>query len=234
MVMPSGTPADTNPMNRGTALQEQKGVATPRPAAARFPRPCRRPPEQGPGALGGDEGAQHRGGEDHRGEQQQDLPGVEEEEVHRIAQAAVEADEVEDQAVPHHLVGDEEAGPHRRSGSHPGPGPQRQCPRGRPGRRSPGLSTGHGPAQRLEGLRHQAVVHPPAAAPGSDQAGAPQHRQVIGEQVGRHSRNPAATRTRSARRRRPGGPGCRGGSDRRGRRTRPPSLQETSNQDRLK
>ena len=43
-VTPSGTPADTNPMNAGTALHEQNGVATPSPAAIALPTPSRRPP----------------------------------------------------------------------------------------------------------------------------------------------------------------------------------------------
>jgi hypothetical protein len=47
-VTPSGTPAVTNPMNIGTAEQEQKGVTIPRraaktfPAASRFPARIRR------------------------------------------------------------------------------------------------------------------------------------------------------------------------------------------------
>ncbi len=44
IVTPSGTPAATNPMNAGTAEQEQNGVTTPSPAAAAFPTPSRRPP----------------------------------------------------------------------------------------------------------------------------------------------------------------------------------------------
>ncbi len=43
-VTPIGTPAATNPMNAGTALHEQNGVITPRPAAATLPTPSRRPP----------------------------------------------------------------------------------------------------------------------------------------------------------------------------------------------
>ena len=45
-VTPSGTPAATKPMNAGTALHEQKGVATPSAAAATFARPSRRPPSR--------------------------------------------------------------------------------------------------------------------------------------------------------------------------------------------
>ena len=44
IVTPSGTPAATNPMNAGTALQEQNGVTTPSPAAMTLPRPSRLPP----------------------------------------------------------------------------------------------------------------------------------------------------------------------------------------------
>ncbi len=44
IVTPSGTPAATNPMNAGTALHEQNGVTTPRPAASTLPTPSRRPP----------------------------------------------------------------------------------------------------------------------------------------------------------------------------------------------
>ena len=43
-VTPIGTPAATKPMNAGTALQEQNGVTTPRPAAITLPTPSRRPP----------------------------------------------------------------------------------------------------------------------------------------------------------------------------------------------
>ena len=43
-VTPSGTPAETKPMNAGTAEHEQNGVATPRPAAIALPTPSRRPP----------------------------------------------------------------------------------------------------------------------------------------------------------------------------------------------
>ncbi len=43
-VTPSGTPAATNPMNAGTALHEQNGVTTPRPAASTLPTPSRFPP----------------------------------------------------------------------------------------------------------------------------------------------------------------------------------------------
>ncbi len=43
-VIPSGTPAFTNPMNRGTAEHEQNGVGTPRSAAIRFPAPSLPPP----------------------------------------------------------------------------------------------------------------------------------------------------------------------------------------------
>ncbi len=43
-VIPSGTPAATNPMNAGTAEHEQNGVTTPSPAAATLPRPSLRPP----------------------------------------------------------------------------------------------------------------------------------------------------------------------------------------------
>ena len=44
MVTPMGIPAETNPMNAGTAEHEQKGVMTPRPAAIRLPTPSRFPP----------------------------------------------------------------------------------------------------------------------------------------------------------------------------------------------
>lgn len=44
MVTPSGTPAATNPMNAGTALQEQKGVMMPSVAAMMLPMPSRLPP----------------------------------------------------------------------------------------------------------------------------------------------------------------------------------------------
>ena len=43
-VTPSGTPAETNPINAGTAEHEQNGVATPRPAASTLPTPSRLPP----------------------------------------------------------------------------------------------------------------------------------------------------------------------------------------------
>ena len=43
-VTPIGTPAATNPMNAGTAEQEQNGVITPRPAAITLPTPSRLPP----------------------------------------------------------------------------------------------------------------------------------------------------------------------------------------------
>jgi hypothetical protein len=43
-VIPSGTPAETNPMNAGTAEHEQNGVAIPSVAAAALPTPSRRPP----------------------------------------------------------------------------------------------------------------------------------------------------------------------------------------------
>lgn len=36
-VTPNGTPDSTNPMNSGTAEQEQKGVIIPTKAAATFP-----------------------------------------------------------------------------------------------------------------------------------------------------------------------------------------------------
>ncbi len=36
-VIPSGTPAATNPMNSGTELDEQNGVIAPEPAANRNP-----------------------------------------------------------------------------------------------------------------------------------------------------------------------------------------------------
>jgi hypothetical protein len=42
-VTPSGTPALTKPMNKGTAEHEQNGVKIPRPAAATLPRPSARP-----------------------------------------------------------------------------------------------------------------------------------------------------------------------------------------------
>ena len=37
---PSGTPAETKPMNSGTAEHEQNGVSTPRPAAMTWPTPA--------------------------------------------------------------------------------------------------------------------------------------------------------------------------------------------------
>ena len=43
-VTPSGTPAETNPMNAGTAEHEQNGVATPSVAASTLPTPSRLPP----------------------------------------------------------------------------------------------------------------------------------------------------------------------------------------------
>jgi len=42
-VTPRGTPVVTNPMNRGTAEHEQKGVTTPNRAASTLPTACRRP-----------------------------------------------------------------------------------------------------------------------------------------------------------------------------------------------
>ena len=45
-VTPMGTPAATNPMNAGTAEQEQNGVITPRPAAITLPIPSRLPPSR--------------------------------------------------------------------------------------------------------------------------------------------------------------------------------------------
>ena len=44
IVTPSGIPEATKPMKAGTALQEQKGVTTPSPAARTFPMPSRLPP----------------------------------------------------------------------------------------------------------------------------------------------------------------------------------------------
>ncbi len=44
IVTPSGMPEATNPMNAGTALQEQNGVTTPSPAARTLPTPSRLPP----------------------------------------------------------------------------------------------------------------------------------------------------------------------------------------------
>ena len=44
IVTPSGIPEATNPMNAGTALQEQNGVTTPRDAARTLPTPSRLPP----------------------------------------------------------------------------------------------------------------------------------------------------------------------------------------------
>ena len=46
IVTPMGTPAATNPMNAGTAEQEQNGVITPSPAAITLPTPSRRPPSR--------------------------------------------------------------------------------------------------------------------------------------------------------------------------------------------
>ena len=43
-VTPSGTPAETKPMNAGTAEHEQNGVATPSVAASTLPTPSRLPP----------------------------------------------------------------------------------------------------------------------------------------------------------------------------------------------
>jgi len=42
-VTPSGTPVVTNPMNSGTAEQEQNGVTTPSRAAITLPSDSRRP-----------------------------------------------------------------------------------------------------------------------------------------------------------------------------------------------
>src|SRR5512145_260476 len=42
-VTPRGTPEVTNPMKRGTAEQEQKGVTTPSMEASRFPADSRFP-----------------------------------------------------------------------------------------------------------------------------------------------------------------------------------------------
>ncbi len=42
-VTPSGTPAETKPMNSGTAEQEQNGVTTPRRAASTLPTASLRP-----------------------------------------------------------------------------------------------------------------------------------------------------------------------------------------------
>ena len=42
-VTPSGMPALTKPINRGTAEQEQKGVTVPSPAASTLPIPSRFP-----------------------------------------------------------------------------------------------------------------------------------------------------------------------------------------------
>jgi hypothetical protein len=46
IVTPSGIPEATNPMKAGTALHEQNGVTTPRPAARTLPIPSRLPPSR--------------------------------------------------------------------------------------------------------------------------------------------------------------------------------------------
>src|SRR5664280_1512234 len=85
-VTPIGTPAATNPMNAGTALHEQNGVITPRPAAITLPDALALASEQGPSALDAHVGAQHRDEEDDPDQQQCDLDGVVEEEMDRLGE----------------------------------------------------------------------------------------------------------------------------------------------------
>ena len=62
---PSGTPAETKPMNSGTAEHEQNGVRTPRPAAMTLPAPSRRPESRARVFSGREEAAHDAHGEDN-------------------------------------------------------------------------------------------------------------------------------------------------------------------------
>ena len=85
-VTPSGTPAATKPMNAGTALHEQNGVATPSAGGGDVADPLAPAAEQGAGALDREEAAQDADDEDDPDEQQQDLRRVVAEEVDASAQ----------------------------------------------------------------------------------------------------------------------------------------------------
>ncbi len=78
-VTPRGTPVVTNPINSGTAEQEQKGVTTPRREASTLPAVCRRPGKHPPGSLRGEEGTHDSHPEDHNQQEHQDLGSLEDE-----------------------------------------------------------------------------------------------------------------------------------------------------------
>lgn len=86
--MPNGTPAESRPMNKGTAEQEQKGVTMPRRAASTLPTPVRLPASRAR-ALWCKEGLHDAHDEHNTRQQKQDLGCVEKEEVQRLAQGAL-------------------------------------------------------------------------------------------------------------------------------------------------
>lgn len=63
-VMPRGTPAPRKPMDKGTAEQEQNGVAMPRSAARTLPKDSFLPAS----TRLGEEAAQNAHAEDHQGQ----------------------------------------------------------------------------------------------------------------------------------------------------------------------
>ena len=129
-VTPSGTPADTKPMNAGTAEHEQNGVATPRPAAAALPTPSRRPPSSARVRSMLMNERSDADGEHDAGEQQRDLGRVVEEEPHRLAEprVQVQAGEVAEQPVPQRRQRLDRRHPHDRCGGENQHGPAaREC-----------------------------------------------------------------------------------------------------------
>ena len=125
-VTPIGTPAATNPMKAGTALQEQKGVATPSPAATTLAKPSRLPPSS---ALVRSRLMKDRSTVTTKmipGEEQQDLRGVEDEEVDRLAEAFLgsECCDVVHDPVPERPVDPVQEPPERHRGDEAAPQPQ--------------------------------------------------------------------------------------------------------------
>ena len=115
-VTPSGTPAATNPMNAGTALHEQNGVATPSAGGHHVADALPAPTEQSAGAFDAHVGPQDGDHEDDPRQQQADLDGVVEEEVQGRGQPVLRrhAEHVVEHDVPHTTVDPVRREPHRR------------------------------------------------------------------------------------------------------------------------
>jgi hypothetical protein len=91
-VTPRGTPAVTNPINRGTAEQEQNGVTMPSRAAITFPANSLFPERKARVFSGVKKTSDDAHPEDHQEQQHHDLRGIVEEKFHRGPQMGARFD----------------------------------------------------------------------------------------------------------------------------------------------